>query len=389
MNMRIDSVAQSAIREALSDLGFKIEKEEMAAADRDVDLLARKGPERYAIEVKAQAPFRREQFRGAVADSILRLKFVQKVHPWKPLLCFWLDKASPKAVSELREYVQKHARQFNWLLVDASGWRKWQIDKREGELLRAWHSQLNPWQAPERAPHPFSPRYQWMLKLLLLPGLDKHYWRGPEERPLNAKGLARSANVSQSHVSNFLSALESFDYLRRDNKQFRFPHIQRLLDDWSSALRFRSGKIFQAKPLYPQVSPDDALRELLKSLSEEGVDPRRYPEGAVLSSHYACHLLGLGYSNVKSLRLYVGVVPNILERLNLVKANPGEGSWEIVVPRARDAVFGGRVHVGNLMVCDVLQCYLDVRSSPARGSEQAEFVFEKVLEPHFRKAGWL
>jgi hypothetical protein len=33
--------------------------------------------------------------------------------------------------------------------------------------------------------------------------------------------------------------------------------------------------------------------------------------------------------------------------------------------------------------CDALQCYHDVRLSPARGFEQAEAIMDRILRPHF------
>jgi hypothetical protein len=87
-----------------------------------------------------------------------------------------------------------------------------------------------------------------------------------------------------------------------------------------------------------------------------GIDPRYWggPQerpDAIVGSHYACHLHGVGRSNVKSAMLYVG--------------------------RAGVAADG-------LPVCDILQCYLDVGGSRARGQEQADYIAEKILLPHFR-----
>ena len=55
---------------------------------------------------------------------------------------------------------------------------------------------------------------------------------------------------------------------------------------------------------------------------------------------------------------------------------------------APDSVFGGAVTAHGLMVVDALQCYLDVSSSAARGQEQAQHIFERVLSPHFQELGW-
>jgi len=36
----------------------------------------------------------------------------------------------------------------------------------------------------------------------------------------------------------------------------------------------------------------------------------------------------------------------------------------------------------------VLQCFIDVRNEQPRGQDQAEFLYEKVLAPHFRSRKW-
>jgi hypothetical protein len=37
----------------------------------------------------------------------------------------------------------------------------------------------------------------------------------------------------------------------------------------------------------------------------------------------------------------------------------------------------------GLPVADILQCYMDVRASHARGAEQSEFIRDRILLPHF------
>ena len=41
----------------------------------------------------------------------------------------------------------------------------------------------------------------------------------------------------------------------------------------------------------------------------------------------------------------------------------------------------------GLCVCDILQCYLDVRGSRARGQEQADYIADNILLPYFRSEG--
>jgi len=109
----------------------------------------------------------------------------------------------------------------------------------------------------------------------------------------------------------------------------------------------------------------------------------------VVGGHRACHLLALGRSNIESVRLYVDGAAEALKRLDLVGTDEDPAILEIVEPKAKDSVFKGSARADGLPVADVLQLYLDLRSSPARGIEQSDFLFERVLEPHFRESGWL
>src|SRR3990172_9385151 len=93
--MGLDQAAVSKVSQALRDLGFRVEDKEIQVEGERVDLLARKGRDLYAIEVKAQAPFRRREFLGAVASAILQLRYLKKKRSWLPLLAVLGDKAPP------------------------------------------------------------------------------------------------------------------------------------------------------------------------------------------------------------------------------------------------------------------------------------------------------
>lgn len=390
--MRWDPEAQAAAKEALKELGFGIEKKQVPEAEGIVDFVARKGSDRYAVEVKAQVPFRRDPFRGAIADAILRLGHYSRKSSYKPLLCLWMDKASPNAVAELQDYVKRYAHQLNWLLLDSSGWRKWHIENQGGEQQNAWHSLDLSWRPSKRISNPFAPKHQWMLKVLLLPGMEPRYWGGPQVRPSSLSELARIAGVSQAHAFNCVSALEEHGYLVRDGREFHFPRLRPLLEDWASAFRLKIGKVLQAKSIYPENAPGASIERLVQRIAREAAleDPGRDSRKVALGSHYACQALGLGFANVSWLRVYVSHgARQAIERLRMAPADLDDAICEFVEPYAKDSALGGRVRAHGLWLCDVLQCYLDVRSSPARGEEQAEHLFERVLAPHFRKLQWL
>ena len=50
-----------------------------------------------------------------------------------------------------------------------------------------------------------------------------------------------------------------------------------------------------------------------------------------------------------------------------------------------ESIFRCFVPAEEIPVSDVLQCYFDVRFSYARGLEQADYIYERVLKPHFER----
>lgn len=86
------------------------------------------------------------------------------------------------------------------------------------------------------------------------------------------------------------------------------------------------------------------------------------------------------------MRIYANrPMDEVLAALDLARNEAGSFPVSIVPPPAGKAVSAGSVNLDGLPVCDVLQCYLDVRGSHARGTEQSEFIRDRVLLPHFNK----
>ena len=383
--------AASKVQGALIDLGFVIEREPVVEGGQRADLLARRGDQSYLVEVKHQAPFRRAQFLGAVAHGILELLDWGKRAPeCKPLLAVWVERAKPNAAPEFEAYLRQHAPDLDWLIVDAKGWRKWKIGDDQGEAGGKGREDIHGLSSLPAKSNPFAPRNQWMLKLLLLPGLDERYWGGPSRQPASISALAEAAQVAKSHAWNLVALLERSGSLRRQGDHFLFPGLRRLLEDWCAFVRLRPDKVIGAKPVHPERKPDKAVARLLARLARRPLAVAE-PGAAevVVGGHRACHLLALGRSNIESVRLYVDGAAEALKRLDLVGTDEDPAILEIVEPKAKDSVFRGSARSDGLPVADVLQLYLDLRSSPARGVEQSDFLFERALEPHFRKSGWL
>ena len=96
--------------------------------------------------------------------------------------------------------------------------------------------------------------------------------------------------------------------------------------------------------------------------------------------------MDLGRSNIDTASLHAQVpVEDLLSALDLVRSEEGPNDVVIHAPPADRAIVGGEVSLQGVHVCDVLQNYLEVRSSRARGTEQADYILDHVLMPHFER----
>ena len=56
------------------------------------------------------------------------------------------------------------------------------------------------------------------------------------------------------------------------------------------------------------------------------------------------------------------------------------------IPGSRESVFRGVVLKDGVPVSDILQVWLDVGQHPARGKEQADLIWRRILSPAFESS---
>jgi hypothetical protein len=111
------------------------------------------------------------------------------------------------------------------------------------------------------------------------------------------------------------------------------------------------------------------------------------PQHACLGLFAAAEELGMGF--VRGVPPYVLVdQPSMLPggadassgANNMMHAGPGDPVHLIVrIPKAPRSVFGGVVRSNNVASADIIQVWLDVSEHPARGREQAQFIWDNSL----------
>ena len=334
------------------------------------------------LQAKVADAYRSAVFPALIGDAILHIQHDRA--PGQVMLAFLLNKFSGQAIADLERYAGKYLPDLSWFVIDSSGHGQVRIGGLSADLhlppLSSQAVRAGPF-AP--ASGLFSANNQWMLKILLLAGMPGRYWGGPSRVPSGVVELAKAAGVSQPSASAFVAKFEAAGYLRRAERRLAIVHHRDLLDDWFHALKLSRRGAISLRGLYGD-EPEDRVLEKLRALCSRSSPAAEVP--AIVGGHLACHLLGAGRSNVRAIRIYANrPMEEVMAALNLVPGESGPASIGIVPPPAGKAVAAGSVRVNGLPVCDLLQCYLDVRASHARGVEQSEFIRDRILMPHFER----
>jgi hypothetical protein len=390
--------AEEIVIKRLEALGFLLEKKKFSFGESNfkshVDFVFRRGKKKYAIEVKHSRKIQLA-LSHLLPRGILLLEAAKRIGGHIPIVAVVVEKLDQRDIRRMADFIHHFAPEVGWLLIDEYGGGAFKDpDKDEYEDL----PQLN--RRPLMPHGPFEPESpvsyypkqlsfsdldQWLLKVFLLgrPGVAADYWGGPQGMVGNAFQLSKLADVSPPVANSWVNAMESSGYLKRIGRKKLIPlRPNALTEEWRGQYRFGDNRILPYRSVYPVSKADQYADDLLKKL--KSIDKS---VSLAISGHQACRLLGIKHSSAKSIHIYFwGNVANVASLLGLIPAeSPSEANLFLVEPKYPRSVFGGRVVKGNIPICDILQCYLDLYNLPDRGREQADFVFEDILTKIFEK----
>lgn len=365
---------------------------------KGTDLLIKQQGKLYAIELKAVRVARRSQMIADLADAYLRARVASRELGASPFPIIAAPSISKGMARSLSAYADKYLDGSAWGLIDGKG----RLDFHRGPALS-----FPPLEEPPKAlvrPRPpehldlFSDLGQWMFKILLGKKLSPAMLSAPQRLIRSTADLAESANVSRPHATRFLRHLWTQSFLRETSTSLKIVRVDELLTLWAAAYR-KPARDIPAKWLLPEGDSAAQLHRALARHAQLHLRPRssEAKEAEPTSSikvwtpgHRAClglfaaaDRLGVGLVSGAVPHLYLEESsPDLLASLGLTMAAPGEGAdlW-IRIPRFPESCFRGAVVIDGVPTSDVLQCWLDVRSHLARGSEQADFIFRRVLKP--------
>ena len=314
------------------NLGLFLQKHGFDLSEMEVGLAmdhrfdgAYRGPEGLLVvenKVLGMASF--ASARGGVADAILKIRhFAAEQDPARPvkgLLAIMVSRPGSKIPEKLQEYIAKYAPDFDWFVLDPIGRFRSKLGRHEENgSFPPLEALSEPRRRARSESRLFAPKFQWLMKILILNGFDRKYWGGPHVSPLNVSELARIGDVSQPYASKFLAAAEAAGYVQRLAFGFAVQRLEELLEDWAAAVRFGAkDHILPAASIYPAVEAEDPLDSLVSRIQRMS-SHSPYSACPVISGHFACDMLGQGRSNVRSMVVYVPGEPEEFLRQMVTK----------------------------------------------------------------------
>ncbi len=329
----------------------------------------------FEVEIKAPPEGRTDRVLPLLAQAILEARTHASDSPGTdPLAVIYLDDASEALLSQITQFVNKHADDTAIGLVTRSGLRYFRDPGHELEALNAQAS-VSPRPRAHSVATPvnlFSDLNQWMLKVLLAPDLPAELLNAPREPLRTGAELAQAAGVSTMSASRLLQQLKLEGHLDESARTLSLVRREELLRRWQAATM--KSPIQTPMRFLLKTPADLQLRRLLTA------DPKHVCWGLFSAAH------ALGFGHVGGLAPIV-CVPTLalLEGprwRSLTPASPESSDLLVREANAPKSTFRSAVMRDGAACTDVIQTWLDVFSHPTRGEEQAALIHERVLRPH-------
>lgn len=212
----------------------------------------------------------------------------------------------------------------------------------------------------------------------------------PRELIRNAFQLAAVARVSVMSASRFVNQLENEGFLDKYEDHLQIVRADELLERWVSANRQMAVDIpvrWIEKELAASVAKyavESKMESALK-YKAKGNGVTKAPVRCCIGLFVAADALGVGFVHGVPPHLYLERLDHdVLQKLGLSVKDAGRRADAYVrVPSNKEAIFRAAVMREGLPVSDVLQVWLDASVHPARGREQADEIWRRVLKPLF------
>jgi len=372
---------------------------EQSPADRGADLIVDSDDKKFIVELKRSAEGRPDRLVPLLSQAILQAQaaarhFSESAIPVAVVASRHIPESAAKQV---KEFGLSHAPKVGIGVIDSEGFRAFYgygLERFNSE--RSASSQLGLPAHSESSSYLFSDLNQWMMKILLGASIPESLLSVPRSEYRSGRQLAQAARVSVMSASRFIRQLSSQGFLDERKGSLRLVRIEQLMRQWLGA-SLRSAREIPVRWIIP--GGKDQLLSAVHSYSsrvdaKSSRSPKAHagrlaqsPPRICVGLFAAADLLGFKFVHGVASHLYLERLdPDALKQLGLSAENAGaHPDVYIRIPENKEVVFRPVVRHEGVPVADILQVWLDVANHPARGKEQADQIWKRVLAPSIRK----
>jgi hypothetical protein len=388
---------ESLLADLFRRAGWRVR--EQSPADRGADLIVDSDDKKFIVELKRSAEARRDRLIPLLSQAILQAQAAARQFSKSAVpVAVVASRYIPESVAEqLKRFALSHAPNVGIGVIDSEGFRLFHgfgLEKLSSERSASSQSGL-----PVQSESPsdlFSDLNQWMLKILIGASIPESLLSVPRAQYRSGRHLAQASRVSVMSASRFLRQLSSQGFLDERKGSLRLVRIDELMRQWQAA-NVRSAREIPVRWIIP--SGKDQVMSAVHSYSSR-LDAKpsrsRKPQAGRLAQSPPRICIGLfAAADLLGFKFVQGVAPHLyLERLDVdalkqlgLSVEKAEGRFDayIRIPENKEAVFRPVVRHEGIPVADIVQVWLDVSNHPARGKEQAEQIWKRVLGPSLRK----
>jgi len=382
------------VADLLREKGWRV-LEQPGADDLRADLIAERSGKKYVFEIKRASEGRRDRVIPLLSQAALQAAYVSKRLPGKPLpvAVVFANYISEQVAEQARAFLRKHAPGSAVGLMDSEGFRSFSgFDLEFLDSERRAGSSVASRKLRAHVPQLFSDLNQWMLKVLLAPGIPESYLSAPRSHYEGASQLAAAAGASVMSAFRFVEQFSKEGFLEQSSGRLRIVRAKELVNRWLGAgqrslevpMRFilQRGKGALESSLRSYVSGSEKAPSLHHKSRREL--PSKHPR-ACLGLFAAAEQLGVGFVHGVEPRVYVERMNQELLSFLGLSARGADSRADVFVriPANRESVFRGLLLKDGVPSSDIVQVWLDVSGHPSRGKEQADLIYRKILAPAF------
>ncbi len=372
---------------------------EQPSVGNAADLIADSGDKKFIVELKRSAEGRRDRLVPLLSQAILQAQAAaQQFSESAVPVAVVASRHIPESVAEqVKQFAVSHAPNVGIGVIDSEGFRLFQgfgLEKFNSE--RPAHPRLGLPAKSELSSYLFSDLNQWMLKILLGANIPESLLFVPRSEYRSGRQLAQASGVSVMSAARLIRQLASDGFLDDRKHSLRVVRIEELMRRWRAA-NFGNAREIPARWIIPSGKDQllSAVRSYSSSMDAKVSRVQRPNAGRVLQSapriclglFAAAEQLGFKFVHGVASHVYLERLhADALKQLGLsIESSAQRPDVYVRVPENKEAIFRPVVRHEGVPVSDILQVWLDVSNHPARGREQAEQVWKRLLAPSILK----